>query len=257
MIKQRKILGIDVSTTNLGWVLLEPRRGKWSLTSHGIFKPRALSEKELKEFGTTEDVYRFAADCAAGLCDEYHLNAVNCIAGVERISFLGPNVNTSIMLASISTATSASLWLSGKIVAIPVVPSAWQNFLKAKKEKEGKIAAAKLADEVYDAPGIPQDSCDALGVAHYLAHRRGCLPYIDEKTRKLEIDIKPEIAYSLGRNRIEMARDLHLAESGKDRSWDNGLEAYHEELRNYRKKAGLPAMSNAYIEPFEKADAPA
>jgi hypothetical protein len=244
----------------MGWALLKADGGKWELDDCGVIKPRNVATKALKRAVLHEDIYRAGATALMDVCISHKLSGDDTIAAVERSTFIALNVQTMAIGASISAVANITLWLAAGVPAVAVVPSAWQRFLRAKKGEEGKIAAAKLTDEVYGRFGVSQDICDAIGIAHYLAHHRGLLPWLDDKTRQLEIDVPSKVAYDLGRTGVEASLDI-LRQSKRNggaaaKDWEVRLGAYWDALRNYRKMAGLAPQTHAVIEPFEKAGAP-
>lgn len=233
---------------------MELRSDEWRVINFGVIKPRQLAQKILQGFEEIEDVYQAAADTIFNqlpdMMDEKVSSAPDeVLVGIERIAFMAKNINSMVVGASVGAAVGAAVHLKSGYTVFPVVPSAWQNFLGAKKNDEGKIAAADIAVTTYGLADVPQDAADAIGVAHYIAHTRGRLPFINKNLLLLEHQVPINDLMELGRDAVDSAKTTILATGGgrgkseRQAAFDKSVEDYQAALRAFRKANNLPPMT--------------
>ena len=234
---------------------MELQNNEWRVVKFGVIKPRQLAEKELQGFEDIEDVYQIAAVEVSKRLPEMlgEENALDysgdTLVGVERVAFMAKNINSMVVGASVGAAVGAAVRLKTGHTVFSVVPSAWQNFLGAKKLDEGKKAAADIAVTTYGLADVPQDAADAIGVAHYISHTRGRLPLINKNLLLLEHQIPIDDLMRFGRQEVDDAKSVILSTGGgrgksdRQASFDKAVETYQEALRFARKAVGLPPMT--------------
>ena len=251
------ILGFDPSAANTGWALLAPKDGFWDIAGYGSFSPKRMAAKDLKEFCEPEDIYRRAGDEAIKLIKALDLYdgrmLSNCHVGIEKVAFFALNKQSMAVGISTGVAIQIALWNARGIPAIPVVPTAWQAPIRVKGWST-KECSAFLAQAVYNVQDAPEDACDAIAVAHYIAHHRGYMDFIDETIGRLEAGVAPDIMPALGRKAVEAAKRAILTAPRGSRRLSKAFVKAHEEyvaaLKNHRKLKGLDVAQSKLRQDF-------
>lgn len=234
---------------------MELQGDEWRVVKFGVIKPRQLAHKQLQGFEDVEDVYQVAAMEISKQIPEMMGDDApgDVLIGIERIAFMAKNLNSMVVGASIGAAVGAVIHVKTGHTVFPVVPTAWQNFLGGHKDDEGKKAAKKIATTTYGLTDVPQDAADSIGVAHYIAHTRGRLPFIDKNVLLCEHRLPMKVLMEHGRQQVDDAKKIILEAGGghgkseRQTGYENAVDRYVGALRNLRKAIGLPPMSKVEL----------
>lgn len=253
---QKIVIGIDPSTTNVGWAVLAPVSGEYQLAGCGSFSPgkrlRWPPQKDIEAYDRIRSAYRALATFIPAIHDGTNRRYV---AGIEQVTFMMVSLQAMATGASMSAVSAAAFWESGADT-LPVTPTSWQSMIKA-PGLSTKERSKLLATTLYGAPHtIDEDTADAIAIAHYTAHHRGYMNFIDQEIATLEIGVNEHSANMLGRAAVEGAKGAILRASKPSRKLSKAFivarNDYVAALQNFRKREALPPKTKAKIDPTKK-----